>query len=86
MFSPEFVNEQNGTVVLVASHNVATPESLALSTAFNRARIAFGKQHVPPALNTWRVFYDVRGQGLPDTSIAQIHAALDDLCQLDFER
>lgn len=86
MFTPEFVSEQDGTVLLVANHCLETPEAVALSTGFQRARIVAGRRHIPPSLQTWRVIYDARGQNLPDSSIVQIRASLADLCDLEFKR
>ena len=86
MFTPEFVNEEEGAVVLVASHSLETPEARVLSAEFNRARISFGAEHVPSNLKSWRLIYDVRGQNLPESSIEQVHAALVDVCHLEFKR
>ncbi len=86
MFTPEFISREAGTFVLVASHSVETPEALQWSVAFNKARIAYGMSEVPDWLHTCRVVYDIRGQRVPDASVAELQDALSGVCNLELMR
>ncbi len=86
MFIPEFLSRETGTFVLVASHRIETPEGLQLSIAFSKARIACGMSEVPDWLHTCRVVYDIRGQTVPDASVAELQHALSGVCNLEFMR
>ena len=61
MFTPEFSSVERGEFVLVANHALGSPDQVALSVAYNSARIAFGRGNVPPSLPNCRVVYDIRG-------------------------
>ena len=82
MFTPEFVVQEQGKVVLVASHFVATEAALRLSVEFVRARIENGRKHLPAELQQFEVHFDLRGQTLPKGTVESIDAALDDVCTL----
>ena len=80
MFTPEFVVPEEGKVVLVASHFVATDVALRLSVDFVRARIENGRKHLPAELQQFEVHFDLRGQALPEGTLKSIDAALGDVC------
>jgi len=61
MFTPEFINEERGKFILVANHNLASPESIRLSIAFNITRLSWGLSQLPPHIRTRRSVYDIRG-------------------------
>ncbi|NKA72589.1 hypothetical protein GO285_01456 [Ralstonia solanacearum] len=86
MFTPEFVNEERGEYVLVSNHGLESTESVELSLSYNRARILAGRPHLPARIRTCRIVYDVRGQTVPDETIAQIRLLLSDLALVEFMR
>ncbi len=85
MFTPEFSNPKTGEVVLVASHNLESDEGRALSVAFNRARLEFGKVHAPGD-SAFRLIYDIRGQNRADDITNSVQQALSPLCRVEFKR
>lgn len=78
MFTPEFTRNDGQEYVLVANHYVETADTLALSVAFNRARIAFGRKHVPGPNATFVVHYDMRGQNVASDIEERLRLALED--------
>lgn len=86
MFTPEFSSLERGEFVLVASHSLGTTEAIELSVEYNKARIAFGFLHVPPAMQKCRMIYDVRGQQLSSAVLNNVEAAFDGLCAVEFIR
>lgn len=79
MFTPEFTRGDGQEYVLVANHYVETPDALALSIAFTRARIAFGRSQVPVPNAMFVVHYDVRGQRVGGNIEEQLKLALKDV-------
>lgn len=86
MFVPEFVLEDRGEFVLVANHNLETPESIRLSIKYNAARIAFGKTQLPPHIQGCRIIYDIRGQSVSNEIVEGVKQALASSCSLEFKR
>jgi hypothetical protein len=86
MFTPEFVSDEQGEFVLVANHRLDNDGLVQMSVEYNRARIAFGKAHVPGHLKLCRVIYDIRGQLVSETSIGEVRQALEGVCNLEFMR
>lgn len=72
--------------MLVANHSLENAESVQLSIAYNKARIAFGRSHMPSEIQHCQLIYDVRGQTVSEASIAKIRGELDSLCNLEFKR
>ncbi|EGI6329892.1 hypothetical protein ABM36_004260 [Salmonella enterica subsp. enterica serovar Adelaide] len=85
MFTPELINEDRGEFLLVANHDLASPESIRLSIAYNIARIGWGLSHLPPHIRTCRVVYDIRGQSIPDQVQAQVRQALGQIAIVEFK-
>jgi hypothetical protein len=86
MFTPEFFRNEPAEYVLVANHYVETEAAIALSTAYNRARIAAGKQHVPNRAGKFIVIYDVRGQSVGDDLELRLEEDLGDLAEIRVRR
>jgi len=86
MFTPEFANDERGEFILVANHNLENDESVQMSIEYNKARIAFGKAHLPTHLGQCRVIYDIRGQIVPEIAIKQVQQALEGICNVEFKR
>jgi predicted DNA-binding transcriptional regulator YafY len=85
MFTPEFSSAEKGEFVLVASHSLENSEAVGLSIEYNKARIAYGLSQVPEALRKCRLVYDVRGQQLGESVLAQVRAALESTCVVEFK-
>ncbi len=86
MFTPEFVNEESGEYLLVASHSLESAQSAHLSLAYNRARVLAGRTHLPARLHTCRIIYDIRGQAVAEETIEQVRQGLCDLARVEFKR
>lgn len=86
MFTPEFINEERGEFLLVANHNLESPESIQFSIAYNLARISYGLSQLPPHIRTCRVGYDIRGQSIPDVVLTQVNRALEQVAIVEFNR
>jgi len=76
MFTPEFSSAERGEFVLVANHALGSPEQVANSIAYNKARIAFGRSNVPASLQNCRVVYDIRGQVVAEQVLERIRDQL----------
>ncbi|MCW1834156.1 hypothetical protein OLZ33_19430 [Pantoea ananatis] len=85
MFTPDFINEEQGEFLLVASHSLASPESIKLSIAYNIARMSYGLSQVPSHIQTCRVVYDIRGQSISDLVLAQIKQAYEQVAIVEFK-
>lgn len=85
MFTPEFLIEDRGEFVLVASHNLESDEAVLLSVSYNKARVAYGLTHAPSQMKC-RLVYDIRGQNVSDIALAQVNAVLKGQCNLEFKR
>jgi hypothetical protein len=86
MFTPEFFRDEPAEYILVANHYVETEEAIALSTAFIRARIAYGRQHVPNEAGKFVVVYDVRGQLVADDFEQRCEEELGNLATIRVKR
>ena len=86
MFTPEFISDNKGEVVLIANHSLESDEAIELSIAYNKARIAYGLKHIPSHLRVFRLFYDIRGQSISDHTITKVTEALNETCDLVFKR
>lgn len=86
LFTPEFVSEEQREIVLVSNHGLSSQEAVRLSVAYNKARIAFGLQHMPEGPWKVRVFYDVRGQSIPEERLREISEALSAVAVVEFKR
>jgi hypothetical protein len=86
MFTPEFSSQEGGEFLLLASHNLESAESVQLSVEYNKARIAYGLSHAPANMAACRLVYDIRGQNVSDAALAQVSAALQGQCTLEFKR
>ena len=82
MFTPELVSEETGEFVLVGNHSLETAEAVAMSIAYHRGRIKYGKAHLPPHVSRCVVHYDIRGQNVPDTVLERLRHELDDSCEV----
>lgn len=82
MFTPEFMNAETGSYVLVANHSVETDKSLELSITFNRARIEYAKAHLPKNVEKCTLIYDIRGQKVTQGAIEKLRAAFHDIFEL----
>lgn len=85
MFTPEFINEERGEFLLVASHCLASPESIKLSIAYNIARICWGLSQLPPHIQICRIVYDIREQSIPDHIQTQVRQALEQVAIVEFK-
>jgi hypothetical protein len=72
MATPEFVSEEKAEFVLVSNHFIGRKESLEMSIAYNRARLAFMKANLPSYLTNSVLFYDIRGQATSNPRLDQI--------------
>ncbi|MBB5404749.1 hypothetical protein OKW50_006811 [Paraburkholderia youngii] len=86
MFTPEFSTADATEHTLIANHYVETQVALNLSVAFVRARILFGRQHVPLSDPRFVVFYDVRGQKVADDIEDCLQQALGDVAEVRVKR
>jgi hypothetical protein len=86
MFTPEFASDERGEFVLVANHSLGSEESVQMSIAYNKARIAFGSSHLPVHFKQCRIIYDIRGQALPEATINRVGQAFAGICNLEFNR
>lgn len=86
MFTPEFVARDGSEFHLVANHDIGTDTARALSIAFIRARIAFGRSNVPDPKARFFVHYDVRGQLVPEDVEAKLAEKLGDICEVVVKR
>lgn len=86
MFTPEFINEEAGEYILVSNHCLTSKEAVSFSIEFNRARIAYGKRHLPTHIPTCRLIYDIRGQDVSSQVIECITRALGSDVLLEFKR
>lgn len=85
MFTPEFVNPEQGEYILVANHELGSPEGVRLSIGYVRARAMYGARHVPAHIRRCRVIYDVRGQEVPAATREHIRHALETHCTVEFK-
>ncbi len=85
MFVPDFINEVHGEFLLVASHRLASPESIKLSIEYNIARISYGLSQLPSHLQTCRVVYDIREQSISDLVLTQIKEAFEQIAIVEFK-
>ncbi|CAB3638877.1 hypothetical protein LMG24238_00095 [Paraburkholderia sediminicola] len=85
MFTPEFSATDATQHTLIANHYVETEEALNLSVAFVRARILFGRQHVPQPTR-FVVHYDVRGQRVADNLEGRLKKTLGDVAEVRVKR
>ncbi len=86
MFTPEFSANDATEYVLVANHYIETEEALQLSLAFVRARVRFGRQHIPSPTARFVAYYDVRGQNIGDDLEACLTTALQDVAAVRVRR
>ncbi|MFT3802663.1 MAG: hypothetical protein QM766_15770 [Burkholderiaceae bacterium] len=84
MFTPEFVIEEKGEFLLVANHALGTAEQVALSVAYNLARVEFGRSHIPASIAQCRVIYDIRGQDVPPSTRDAIVRRLAEVADVEF--
>ncbi len=82
MITPEFIQEDRGEFVLVASHSVETETALAMSIMFNTARIAYCRQHLPAHLKNCVLIYDLRGQNVSESIRQSLDTAFSGQCEL----
>lgn len=85
MFTPEFINEEQGEFLLIASHSLSSTESIRLSIAYNIARISYGLSQVPSHIQTCRLVYDIRGQSISKLVLDQIKQAFEQLAIVEFK-
>lgn len=86
MFTPEFTRTNPDSHVLVANHYVETDEAVNLSTAFIRARIAYGKEHVSDDAAEFVVVYDIRGQSVATTILEKLEDNLAEIATVKVKR
>lgn len=86
MFTPEFSARDATEHILVMNHFIETDEALALSVAFVRARIDYGRQHVPSHAARFVAYYDVRGQHVWDDLETRLTDALGDVAEVKVKR
>ncbi len=86
MFTPEFSSLEKGEYVLVANHNLESPESVELSIKFNKARIAYAAQNLPPKIQKCRLIYDIRGQNVTQLAVNDVTESLSAICEMEFKR
>ena len=86
MFTPEFIDEERGEVVLVSNHSLASAEAVQFSIAFNKARVVYGRSQVPNHIREFRVIYDIRGQKMSADEEARICIDLQAFCRVEFMR
>ena len=82
MFTPEFVQPETGSYVLVANHFIETAKALELSIACNRARIEYAKTQLPKDITKCALVYDIRGQKVPAGAIEKLRSAFSDISEL----
>jgi len=82
MFTPEFVNPERGEFVLVANHYIEKPDALALSIAYNRARIDFAVSQLPPEYSKCILHYDARGQYVPNATVQKLRQEFADIHEI----
>lgn len=86
MFTPEFSVRDRHEHVLVVNHFIETEEALKLSLAFVRARVHYGRQHVPSPTARFVAYYDVRGQKVGGDLEARLTNALQDIAEVKVKR
>jgi hypothetical protein len=86
MFTPEFSARDRTEHILVANHFIETEEALQLSLAFVRARVHYGRQHVPSPSARFVAYYDVRGQKIGDDLEVRLTNALKDVAEVRVKR
>ena len=62
MFVPELISGER--CILVHNHDLQTPESVALSAKFTKARLENAVKHLPSGITLIEVSFDCRGQDL----------------------
>lgn len=72
--------------VLVANHYIETEEALQISLAFVRARVYFGREHIPSPAARFVAYYDVRGRNVGDDLEARLAVALQDVAEVRVRR
>jgi hypothetical protein len=82
MFTPEAVNEEEGTFTLVANHALEDPRARQLSVDYNLARIRYGLTQLPPRVDKCIVVYDIRGQRVSDDVIASLRRSFAHIHEL----
>ncbi len=85
MFTPEFSSEDEGEFVLVANHALHDAAAVAMSIAYNAARIAYGRTQLPASLQRCRLIHDVRGQHLAADVPDRVRAAFQGVCEVEFK-
>jgi len=73
--TPDLINDDEGTFTLVSNHFVGTTSGLEMSIAFNKARLAFIRAHLPKSLTRCILFYDIRGQAVSNARLDEIRNA-----------
>jgi hypothetical protein len=86
VFTPEFSAKDGTEHILVVNHYIETEEALNLSVAFVRARISFGRLHLPVQSANLVAIYDVRGQAVPDFLETRLQDALGDVAEVRVKR
>lgn len=82
MITPELIVPNRSEFIFVANHGLQTEEALTRSLAFNRARIAHARKHLPCELSRCVVTYDLRGQTVSAVFQKRIHVELADLAEV----
>ncbi|MDR0243393.1 MAG: hypothetical protein LBJ65_17510 [Burkholderia sp.] len=86
MFTPELSARDRSEYILVVNHFIETIEAFELSVAYVRARVHYGRQHVPSRAATFVVYYDVRGQSVEDDLEVRLNNALHDVVEVRVKR
>ena len=86
MLTPEFSVRDRHEHVLVVNHFIETEEALKLSLAFVRARVHYGRKHVPSPTARFVAYYDVRGQKVGGDLEARLTNALQDIAEVKVKR
>jgi hypothetical protein len=86
MFTPEFSTTDATEHTLIDNHYVETDEALNLSITFVRARLLYGRQHVPLFAARFVAYYDVRGQKVTDDLERRLQEPLGDVAEVRVKR
>ena len=86
MFTPELVDENTGSYILIANHFVENDAALELSIAYNLARIRFGSNQLPDHINKCMLVYDLRGQKVELDTIDKIESAFSHVYKLEIKQ
>jgi hypothetical protein len=82
MFTPEMMNEEDGTFFLMANHAIEDPKARQLSVDYNLARIKYGSTQLATHINKCILVYDLRGQRVTEDLISSLRSSFAHIHEL----